>query len=74
MNHHVLVVIESLNLSSGEEPIIFSLSENYGTGDNKITMRGIDFDITYLLTEYNHESSIQQIIHHLFVLQNSDVH
>jgi hypothetical protein len=26
---------------------------NYGSGDNKITMRGIDFDITYLLPEYN---------------------
>ena len=26
---------------------------NYGSGGNKITMRGLDFDITYLLPEYN---------------------
>jgi len=26
---------------------------NYGSGGNKITMRGIDFDITYLLPEYS---------------------
>ena len=25
---------------------------NYGSGSNKIMMRGIDFDITYLLPEY----------------------
>ena len=53
--------IASFDAGAGEEvikgkvwapPQLVLSPVNYGTGGNKITMRGIDFDITYLLPQY----------------------